>query len=1272
MAGITVGSVSVEVVPSAATFAQKLRAQLLPQSDALGREIGKQIGDRVAKGVATGFAEGARTARAQGARAGADFAGAFDREVKTRISAALRSLPDVKVGADTSAAELRIAGIRTQLEALHDLRLGVDIDEGEALAQLAELQAQLAEIGASDPNVRVRVDAAKASGELAAMQAEVDRLDGRNIDLNVDDHGSIGEATRGLNTLMATGLALGPALIPVAGAIAAAFAGAASVFGAIGGGVLAGGLGLAGIPGAVKALNTAQTTPVSGQAAAQAALSRRSAEEAVTSAIYQEGQAERSLASAQQQARDAQQALNAARETARRQLEDMANRAKDNALSQRQAVLDVERAKITLDQVLANPGATTMAKQQAQLDYDRAVQQLSEIKQEGQRLTEDNAKAQKAGVRGSQVVIDARRRLAQANQQVRDSEHAVVLAHQQVADAQARLAVSGMAATKAQTNLQKAMAALSPEGRRFARFLFGLKGDLTDLRTVAQANLLPGLEQGIRGALPLLPRFETFVGHMAHTLGLLADEAGHALNTPFWRRFFDYIDHTAGPTLTTFVHIIENVAQGFAGLVMGFQPLTDQIGAGLLRMSQRFANFGATIQNNQAFQHFIAYMRENGPLLLHTLGDLGGLLVTILRDAAPLGPIVLEVVDAIAKLLDQLLKAHPLLGEIAIGAVTMGLGIAKIGSALIGPIGMLKSLRAALFGVAEGEAAANAAGGAGLLGKLGGAGMLGVGALGTLPLFGVGATPDTYDTTGGSKLVNLVMDVGQSNKAAGNDLKSSGLGTGKGGTITIGNQQQAIAFVEKYGNAQQQAAAAALAASGANQTDMQSLFGLDAASSQTRDGLQALTDSLNGLGQKNVDATQAAVDYQSALDAATQSAKLNGRSIDANTAAGQANLQALLGLRTASDNYILSMIGQGRTLQQVKPQIEQNYRNFVQTAEAVGATKSQAEDLAKKYGLLPKDVITQIRGEGLNDLNKGLDHLLDTIVKVNGKQIHVHYDATSGEVTFRSGGSRIGMIAKAGGGYISGPGSATSDSIPALLSNGEYVVKAASVDRYGVGLLDAINAGRFATGGHVRATEQLLAAAQVLETMSRLGGAGGPTSSGAAVNLGRTMAAARGWIGPQFDALNKLWTRESGWRWNATNPTSGAYGIPQSLPASKMASAGGDWLTNPATQIRWGLGYIAGRYGNPVSAWAHETAYNWYDQGGYLPPGVSTVVNGTGRPEPVLTPAQWDAMARGARGGDGLGLPSIEQHFHGHTPEPLERAEMGAALAHAVRTLTGG
>jgi hypothetical protein len=80
----------------------------------------------------------------------------------------------------------------------------------------------------------------------------------------------------------------------------------------------------------------------------------------------------------------------------------------------------------------------------------------------------------------------------------------------------------------------------------------------------------------------------------------------------------------------------------------------------------------------------------------------------------------------------------------------------------------------------------------------------------------------------------------------------------------------------------------------------------------------------------------------------------------------------------------------------------------------------------------------------------------------------------------------------------------------------------------------------------------------------------------------------------EMSALVPMWNKESGWRVSAQNPSSGAYGIPQALPGDKMASVAADWRTNPATQIKWGLGYVKDRYGTPSAAWAFWQAHGWY------------------------------------------------------------------------------
>ncbi|MGO9292679.1 MAG: lytic transglycosylase domain-containing protein [Streptosporangiaceae bacterium] len=102
-----------------------------------------------------------------------------------------------------------------------------------------------------------------------------------------------------------------------------------------------------------------------------------------------------------------------------------------------------------------------------------------------------------------------------------------------------------------------------------------------------------------------------------------------------------------------------------------------------------------------------------------------------------------------------------------------------------------------------------------------------------------------------------------------------------------------------------------------------------------------------------------------------------------------------------------------------------------------------------------------------------------------------------------------------------------------------------------------------------------------------------PTPSGSPQQIAMALLPSYGWPSSQFSCLDELWNEESGWNYEAEN-ASGAYGIPQALPGSKMASAGADWATDPKTQIIWGLGYIKSLYGTPCGAWAHEEADGWY------------------------------------------------------------------------------
>jgi hypothetical protein len=153
-------------------------------------------------------------------------------------------------------------------------------------------------------------------------------------------------------------------------------------------------------------------------------------------------------------------------------------------------------------------------------------------------------------------------------------------------------------------------------------------------------------------------------------------------------------------------------------------------------------------------------------------------------------------------------------------------------------------------------------------------------------------------------------------------------------------------------------------------------------------------------------------------------------------------------------------------------------------------------------------------------------------------------------------------------------------------------------------LLHAARNGGFAASSALQATmaaaRQLAAQQQADNRASRVRASvranrstTRPVATGSVRALGQKMAAARGWSGAQWSCLDDVWTHESGWGTTAENP-SGAYGIPQAAPGSKMSSVGSDWRTNPATQISWGLSYIARTYGTPCGAWGFWQEHYWY------------------------------------------------------------------------------
>jgi hypothetical protein len=135
----------------------------------------------------------------------------------------------------------------------------------------------------------------------------------------------------------------------------------------------------------------------------------------------------------------------------------------------------------------------------------------------------------------------------------------------------------------------------------------------------------------------------------------------------------------------------------------------------------------------------------------------------------------------------------------------------------------------------------------------------------------------------------------------------------------------------------------------------------------------------------------------------------------------------------------------------------------------------------------------------------------------------------------------------------------------------------------------AARAARLAREKAARAARAAREAQQEQASRSRTSYSGDPRG------IAASMAASQyGWAADQFSCLDSLWSRESGWDVHASNPTSGAYGIPQALPGSKMGAYGSDWADNPTTQIQWGLAYIRSSYGTPCGAWSEFQSQGWY------------------------------------------------------------------------------
>ncbi|MFH8804048.1 hypothetical protein ACH4F6_31420 [Streptomyces sp. NPDC017936] len=750
MPAISVGSVEVDVVPNARNIRQRLQQQILPAADSVGDELGRVLGRYVSRHLASavvqGVTNGGRQAQAPAARQGQATGSTFARSFKSRLEAAMASLPEIRLRADSSDAERELYQIRAQMQALRDARIGIDIDTATAAAAMAQMQARLDRLSASDADVAVRVDAAAASAQLAAFNAQVTRLDGRTANVDVDTR----SAVSGMQMLTTAALAFGPAIIPVLpvvaaglGAIAAAGVAAAAGIGAVGLVAIPAFKGIASTLQAQKAAQDAATdaTLRGGQAASQAASralqmesaqqslataqrngarqiaqaqqqvtqARRAAADAAVQAAQRNAEAarrvqdaERSLGDAQREARRAQEDLTDARRTAAQELQDLNSRLAASVLSQRDAELSLTEATRERDAVLSSATSTELDKQRAILAYDQAVQRLKDQTTETSRLKAETAAANKAGVEGSDTYRGAQERLAEAQRNVADRQQAVrdaqaeaartqVEMARQVADAQQRVSEATASVAVAQQNAADAVASaqrqiqsasvsaaggvdqaaiaqakyrqelakLSPAARATMTAYTNLKTAFGEWSKSLQPQVMPIFTRALDGMRRALPGLTPFVVNAAAAIKGLQDRASRGFKSPWWQTFKKDLAGSVKPAIEGLGVAFGNVFKGIVGVIDAFLPHMDSISGRLQRITGRFANWGQNLKGSPEFERFLSYSAEQGPILADTLEKIAGAFLSIGTALSPISGPLLQVLGFVAQSIQVIADTTP-------------------------------------------------------------------------------------------------------------------------------------------------------------------------------------------------------------------------------------------------------------------------------------------------------------------------------------------------------------------------------------------------------------------------------------------------------------------------------------------------------------------------------------------------------------------------------------------------------------------------------------
>jgi hypothetical protein len=644
---------------------------------------------------------------AEAATQGSAVGAALGRSLQQRVGAAVRDIPAVELDADSTQLDRDLDRVRRELRTLARSRIGVDISVEDAIREINTLTPHLDRLEREHPNIDVQASVGRARAQLDEVLTAAHRVD--DTDVHIDVHVDTARPLAALAALRRAGSGIGSALssigpglgmlgqiggiagaaIPiVAGLVAtiqnllpALAVGATAAF-SVGSAFGALKLGTSGIGDAISAAfaPAAGGGKAAAAAANGAADAQRNLKDAVQQAALANAQAirrvtdaQRDLTDAQKAARQAQLDLVTAEKDATRQLEDQNNQLADAKLDERQAVKDVEDAEKNLAAVRAKGAAASADEQEeAQLQYDRAVQGLKEQQLSVQRLQADTDAANKAGVAGSDEVRQAQEQVASTARDVSDRQRDVSDAQQDVA----RTAAQGAEAIdRAREALQQAgqtaggaaggvdafaeaMSHLSPEAQAVVREIIKLKPAFDSLKLDVQQHLFEGLAEELDAtAHSLLPDVRRSLDDSADSLNTMAKGVGAAA-----RELAE--DGTLGKALDGANKGLRNLT-GIPGMVVtavgqlgaaaapAFDRLTKLAADAAARVSNRLTNAA----KSGALEESIDFAIDLFGQLFGVIGNVIKLVENIFAPAVSSGDNFLGVLQDITGQLDDATKA---------------------------------------------------------------------------------------------------------------------------------------------------------------------------------------------------------------------------------------------------------------------------------------------------------------------------------------------------------------------------------------------------------------------------------------------------------------------------------------------------------------------------------------------------------------------------------------------------------------------------------------